>query len=238
MNGKPDERLDQWVRQSLDRLPDAPPPGTPFDADRLWSQLRPELQKPVPHRWFGWGWWAAAACLIGVPLGWFWLNEQPDSMRRTMSSVKRSNVPLTVSPEQRATARTDHSESVPPTKIRRSFRPSVQHPKRVAKASPTALPTNEPAQPVATVTEPPILADTKSARTAQPESATTATVAAAPKRRFRVVHLNELQAEEQIRPTPYQTDRFVRLGTGEYGQPAPETAHTLIIWPLTNKSNQ
>lgn len=237
MNGKSDESLDQWVRQSLDRLPDAPPPGTTFDAGRLWDQLHPELQKTPAHRRSGWIGWAAAACTAGILLGWFWLNQQPDSVRRTVSSIKRPTVPMAIRPEQHTAARTDQSEPIYPAKIRLSTSLDGWHSKGIVKALPTVLPANESTQLVDTATELPTIADTESTMATQPEPVAI-TAIATPKRRFRIVHLNELQAEEAIRPTPYRTDHFVRLGTGDNGQPAPETAHPSIMWPLTNKSNQ
>ena len=237
MNGKPDEPLDQWVRQSLDRVPDVPPPDTRFNADRLWDQLRPELQKAPAHRRVGPGWWAAAACLVSVLLGWLWMRSQPESTHRTVGSVVRPNTPVSIRPEQRVAAKTGPFESVRPTKTHRSLRPSARRPERVASNLPTAVPPNEPARPVATVAAAPMIADTNVPVVMQPASATGTAVAAAPKRRFRVVHLNELLAEDEIRPTLHRTDRFVRLGTGDHGQPAPETAHPTITWPLTTKPN-
>jgi hypothetical protein len=64
------------------------------------------------------------------------------------------------------------------------------------------------------------------------------TAVSAPKRRFQVVHLNELQAEEEIRPTTYRTEGFVRLGLGNTGPRMPETAHPSITLPITNKPIQ
>jgi hypothetical protein len=69
------------------------------------------------------------------------------------------------------------------------------------------------------------------------ERAKTATRVAAQKRRFQVVHLNELQAEKEIRPALHSTDRFVRLGTPNNEQPMPEVTHPALTWPLTTKSN-
>lgn len=237
MNGKPDEPFDQWIRQSLDRLPDAPPPGTRFDAGRLWDQLQPELQKAPAHRRTDPFWWAAAACLVSVLLGWLWMSQQPEPTRRTVGSVVRPNAPVPVRPEQRATARIDPSELVRPTNTHQSFRLSARRPARIASNSPAVVPPGEPDRPVATVTELPAIADTKLPVVTQPQTVSSTAVAVAPKRRFRVVHLNELLAEEEIRPALHRTDRFVRLGTGDHGQPAPETAHPTITWPLTNKPN-
>ena len=237
MNGKPDEPFDQWVRQSLDKLPDAPPPGTQFDAGRLWNQIQPELHKPATHRRFGWVGWLAAACTVGMLLGWFRTNQQPDLTGRIASSIKRPNGPVTIRPERRAITGTDPSESIGMMKIRRPFRPSVRRRGRIASVLPTVLPANGTAQSVAAVADPLLVLDTNFTIPTQPKPVKIAAVAM-PKRRFRVVHLNELQAEEAIRPSPHKTDRFVRLGTGDHGQPMPETTHLTITWPSTNKLNQ
>ena len=236
MNGKPDEHPDQWVRQSLDRLSDTPPPGTTFDAERLWDQLRPELQKPATRRRFSWAGWLAAACVAGTLLGWFWMSQQPESIRRVESKIERPDEPVTIGPEPQTTASVDQPKSKISIKSRLFLSTSTQHSERTATVAPIVLPAIEPTQLVDNGTEPPTTADTTSAMPTQTETAKTTTVAAAPKRRFRVVHLNELQAEEAIRPTPQRTDRFVRLGTGDNGQPAPETAHPTLTWPLTNKN--
>lgn len=238
MNGKPDEPFDQWVRQSLDRLPDAPPPGTQFDAGRLWDQLQPELQKAPAHRRVGPVWWAAAACLVSVLLGWLSIDRQPESTRRTVGSVARPNTPVSIRPEQRVAAKTDPSESVRPTNTHQSFRLSARRPARIASNSPTVVPPSEPDRPVATVTELPTIADTKLPVVTQPETITSTAVAAAPKRRFRVVHLNELQAEEEARPKFYRTEGFVRLGTGRQDGPTHDEPTAAIILPLTSKTNQ
>ena len=236
MNGKPDEHLDQWVRQSLDRLPDAPPPGTTFDAERLWGQLRPELQKPATRRRFGWVGWLAAACVTGTLLGWFWMGQQPEHKPLIASKVERQRVPVSIRSHQYATDKNDPSEPIRSTKIRQFSLPSTRHSERIATVALIVLPAKEPTHLVDNGTEPPTTADTTSSIPTQTETPETTAVAAAPKRRFLVVHLNELQAEEAIRPTPQRTDRFVRLGTGDNGQPVPETAHPTLTWPLTNKN--
>lgn len=238
MNGKPDERLDQWVRQSLDRLPDAPPPGSRFDAGQLWNQLQPELQKSAAHRARGWVWWAAAACLVGALLGWFLLNQQPEFSRRVVSRVTRQRVPMTIRTEPPITANVDGPKPQLPVKTGPSISPPARHSERIVRVSFAVLPKKEPTRPVVHLTEPPTIADTISTMTTSPEPPKNTAVAAAPTRRFRVVHRNELQAEEAIRPSPHRTDRFVRLGTGDKGQPVPETAHPTITWPSTNKLNQ
>lgn len=236
MNGKPDEYLDEWVRQSLDRLPDALPPGTRFDAERLWTQLRPELQKPATHRWPGWVWWAAAGCVVGTLLGWF-MMPQPDYSRRAVSRTKRLDAPVAINAAPRHETKVELYEATGLEKVGPSLLSSVRHSKRITKVSSPVLIVKEPAQPATYETDLPVITETPSPMPVVAEPAKVIIAAVAPKRRFRVVHLNELQAEEAIRPSPHRADRFVRLGTSTKGQPAPETDHPTITWPLTTKSN-
>ena len=58
-----------------------------------------------------------------------------------------------------------------------------------------------------------------------------------PKRRFQVVHENELRAEEEAQPKLYRPDHFVRLGSGQVEEPQPETGRPALIMSLTNKPN-
>lgn len=95
MKQKPDETLDQWVRQALSQLPDAPPPASSFDSEHLWAQLRPELQAE-PSRWPArLVWWMAAACLAGLSLGWVWLYRSTDD-RNTVNrkNNRKTEVPI------------------------------------------------------------------------------------------------------------------------------------------------
>ncbi|MCY7360097.1 MAG: hypothetical protein LH609_22115, partial [Rudanella sp.] len=72
MNEKQGDLLDQRIRQTLSSLPDAPPPGSPFDAARLWEQLRPELNAPPVFRKLVGYWWWAGAAVVGLVVGWDW----------------------------------------------------------------------------------------------------------------------------------------------------------------------
>ena len=59
---------------------------------------------------------------------------------------------------------------------------------------------------------------------------------AAPKRRFRVVHENELRAEEEASPKLYRTEHFVRLGTKRSEEPAPEENRPSPYMSLTQQT--
>jgi hypothetical protein len=237
MNGKPDEHLDEWVRQSLNRLPNTPPPGTQFDAERLWTKMRPELQKKPYSRQWGWVWWAAAACLVSAVLGWLSLNQPKRERNHPITYVKHRNVPVAINREPKSLTENDRLKEVPMRPNYSSRPASKQMPKRIAPV-PTPVLSSETAGPwVAHINEPPMGARADSIRSIAPEK-TKEKVASAPKRRFQVVHLNELQAEEEIRPTTYRTEGFVRLGLGNTGVHMPETAHPSIMLPITSKPIQ
>lgn len=70
-----------------------------------------------------------------------------------------------------------------------------------------------------------------------PELSKPKVASATPKRRFRVVHENELRAEEEARPKLYRTDHFVRLGTRRGEEPMPEERRPTLIMSLTHKPN-
>jgi hypothetical protein len=230
MNGKPDEHLDQWVRQSLDRLPDTLPPGTTFNHERLWTQLRPELQKPARSRQRGW-WWVAAACLAGVGLGWFVLDQPQLVHSAAVTHEKRPALPQ---PNDQPS-----SPVIDPGQVARvvpeTSRPPVERRVVQATATPVSL-GNESTQVVALPDE--SSADTRidSIASAVSDKASVSVVRS-PKRRFQVVHLNELQAEEDIRPSQYRTERFVRLGMGSTGASSPQATHPSISLPINTKSN-
>jgi hypothetical protein len=73
-------------------------------------------------------------------------------------------------------------------------------------------------------------------------STTESTVTIAPKRRFRVVHENELPAEDEaywVRyPPEGRTERFVRLGTGNPSQPTASDDLPALQLPLNRKTPQ
>lgn len=240
MKQKPDETLDKWVRQTLSQLPDAPPPGSAFNSGRLWEQLRPELQATSNRRQIGLTWWMAAACLTGLTLGWFWL---PDSTtdhkavvaqrfdRKEKASIvsRRSSKPAdeVVKPK---TVFIDKNQPILGLKIRSHQKKSPEQ-----ESAPLRIEAVE-AEPQSTelaivaavlpVVEKPI-------ERSKPNVATTA-----PKQRFRVVHENELQAEEEARPKLYRTEHFVRIGTGERSELTPNENPPSLTLPLTHKPTQ
>ncbi|MGF7215566.1 hypothetical protein GGR92_001706 [Spirosoma lacussanchae] len=228
MKQQPDETLDQWVRQALDRLPDGPPPGSAFDPDRVWKQLRPAMQeKPVR-----WPWWrvggAVAACLIGLLLVWLGLYPRPEPATGLARRTERQPAPpLAASVPDRPYSPAPEPVSVPhetavaPDRIRKLPTPAVTPVQTTA--NPQLLETV--AEPVANTNAPEAVATTTPALVASAGKPASTSAVVAKTRRFQVVHLNELQAEDEIRPAPHRTDRLVRLGTGAPG-PVPVDAVT------------
>lgn len=237
MNGKPDEHLDEWVRQSLSRLPNTPPPGTTFDAERLWTRMRPDLQKTPSSRQRGWVWWSAAACVLGAVLGWFMLNQPQRERSRPITHARGSNVPTAINREPNSLPDDKRFDEMP-VKQKFSLRPLTKKTEeRISPAPAPVLSSEITEPPVAYSNELPVSVRADSIGQIPPEKAQE-TVVSAPNRRFRVVHFNELQAEEEIRPTTYRTEGFVRLGLGNIGLRMPETDPPSIILPITNKPIQ
>lgn len=239
MNGKPDETLDQWVRQTLDQLPDAPPPGSAFDAERLWSQLRPELTETPGRRWTGWVRWVAAACIIGCVLSWFWLTPPPESVAVTLANVKAT--PTSAGTGAKSP---DLSEVQPITKPNFTYSREPFTKRRLVRASrsvanvKSAPPITQPGVSTVTAPEPSVADETTLPVASLTEPTPKSAVAIASKRRFRVVHENEIRAEEETRSKLYRTEGFVRLGTGRNDEPVRDEPTTGLILPLTNKTNQ
>ncbi|KAB7728443.1 hypothetical protein F5984_18910 [Rudanella paleaurantiibacter] len=253
MNTNPDERLDQRIRQVLDQLPDAPPPGSTFDAGRLWEQLRPELaaapvvqpKRPAPV------WWAVAAACMGLLLAGVWLyNAQtnqptrveavhlpapkpPDGPRPQVAQTPESNKPETVAQYRRQPERTQ------PGNNRIATRPVSEVGKAETPVSQSVevpvFPASTPGGHVAQLTVPPSLTPLVAQRTS-------ASAAVPAKRRFRVVHENELLTEEEtyrIRNAGGgRADRFVRLGSGNGISAASDEGPTMLQLPLQRKQPQ
>jgi hypothetical protein len=240
MKQKPDESLDQWVRQSLSHLPDAPPPGSSFDAERLWQQMRPELQVAEPRRRTGLIGWAIAACLAGLVLGWFGLHQSTDEQTKVSLTHTNRKGPTTSMAGRRAKV---VSEIITPKIVFSEKRRSgvKLHTTSHSRETPNQSVTPVDPEPIVvsplipslpTVEETPTVVE-KQIVSSKPTVATTT-----PKRRFQVVHENELRAEEETRPKVYRTEHFVRLGTGQREESAQEERHSTLIMPLTSKPNQ
>lgn len=240
MKQKPDEFPDQWVRQTLSQLPDAPPPGSSFDSERLWAQLRPELQL-APSRWLaGWVWWAAAVCFAGLTLGWFWLHQSTSrpidiamhgSKRKSevpMTSRRTSDLTQKIVQSKAVVGKKEQYSSIVRTEDRQKERLNVASMSQVVEPSGIINQTPE----VPTVTE---VLPASEQRLDLPKSSL---AISAPKRRFKVVHENELRAEEATRPKLYPTENFVRIGTGKNYESTSDERRPVLTLPLTHKPNQ
>ncbi|QHV97995.1 hypothetical protein [Spirosoma endbachense] len=240
MKQKPDEPLDLWVRQSLSRLPDSPPPGSSFDADRLWQQMRPELQSTQPRRRTGLIGWAIAACLAGLVLGWFGLHQSTDE--QTKGSVAGTNRKGPTSSAASRKAKLVDEVITPKIvfseKRRLGVRPQTTSHSRETPNQPATPVDPEPIAALPQIPSLPTVEEIPTVVEKQIVSSKPTVATNTPKRRFRIVHENELRAEEETRPKVYHTEHFVRLGTGQREEPAQEERHSTLIMPLTSKPNQ
>lgn len=254
MNEKQGDLLDQRIRQALSNLPDAPPPGSPFDSARLWEQLRPELSAPPVARKRVAGWWWAAASVVGLMVGWFFLwdtvsvspvakqvsvSHSPSAKRGSLHphprSAKRGQVPSQTAVagltyERSVRTQTENADAVQGSGTALGHQAKNAVPNRAD--GPTEHRSIVQSQPV----------------TPEPVSLTPVaeiqipTVAITPKRRFRVVHENELVAEDEAHRVRYanegRTERFVRLGTGSPSQPRANEELPSLQLPLNRKTTQ
>lgn len=251
MSDKPDERLDLRIRQALDALPDGLPPGSAFDAGRLWEQLRPELMdQPVdqPGKKTAFLWWVAAASLASLLIGWWW-QSLPDQRQKKASAYEQTRhtqakerVGTTgrVFPESQDLAKRDHKSltganhplNKPPVKPVNIREVAEIRPSAADSSALSALPLL-----AETVPDSPMpISLTPTVASHQP------TALAVSKRRFRVVHENELLTEDEAYRIRHSTENrgegLVRLGTGSQTMPAVDAGSLLLKLPLNRKSTQ
>jgi hypothetical protein len=253
MNEQPDNKFDQRIRQALDRLPDVPAPNTAFNAGKLWEQMRPELvAQPVlvpKHRTYLR--WLVAASLSGLLLAGLWWSWKP-SMKPLVvdrqpveKRAGRYELPKNVvTPTEHITHKGKSAKQVDATGNRMADRKAVERTGSVPDVAQEAVAAPEP-ETLANVQNPePEPTQTLPITAGQPTSPVTVATpkAIAPKRRFRVVHENELKAEEeaiysQIR-TKSSSERFVRIGTGNQVSTGSDEPSPAILLPLNRKSTQ
>lgn len=232
MNEKQGNLLDQRIRQALGSLPDAPPPGSPFDSARLWEQLRPELnaQQPVSRKRVG-GWWWAAALVAGLLVVGFWYGQsaskQTTTISQSVSLPPRSEKYGPVFSQTEVAKQTAH--------------PSARRKNNLQTAVAVRFATKAEAETVSIQqTEQPIIREPVSL-TPLVEIPKTV-VATLTKKRFRVVHENELIAEDEAHRVRYapggRTERFVRLGTGSQSQTIANEELPALQLPLHRKTTQ
>lgn len=229
MNEKQGEHLDQRIRHALGNLPDAPPPGSPFNSARLWEQLRPELAAPPVSRKRIGGWWWAAASVAGLlMMGWFWWGQsapkQTTAITQSVFLSPRSNKVGSVALQTRQVKQIIYPQA------RQKNNPRTAATANKAEVEIVSI--QQEVQPIV----PESLRVTSLAKTQTPTVATTT------KRRFRVVHENELMAEDEAHRVRYapegRTERFVRIGTGNHSQSATNDDLPALQLPLNRKTTQ
>lgn len=232
---------DNRFKTALDGLPDAPPPGTAFDADALWADLDRQLR---PRRRFA-GWWVAACgvltLLAGLGGGVLFLAEKttPSATRLAAEPARREgkravspekegfkNAPVAsraVSPPKRATPQRGTTPVVPVPPA-----PAAALAEEASPAGPeTAVAMSPPAPTEA--------ADSMAASSLAAKPVFLTQKPARPKPRFRVVHAHELPSSETIptkQPRAEATAR-VTIGFDAALQAAP--ADPLPVLILTKK---
>ncbi|WP_461074931.1 hypothetical protein [Spirosoma flavus] len=240
MKPKTDETPDEWIRQTLSQLPDTPPPGSSFDSERLWTQLRPELQQTPVRRRIGWVWWTAAACLLGLVWSWFAWNQPVSNQKQvaTYQRIRQANMPFVSLPKDKVIAKT--TTAAPVTTIKSQLKTIRYHTgnQKHNSTERNVAPMAEPVETVATLPAPATFVNVAPVAEKSPEQRKTNIASGTSKRRFRVVHENELRAEEEAAPQLYHIDNFVRLGAGQRESNVSDSRQPTLIMPLTTKSNQ
>jgi hypothetical protein len=239
MKQKSDEMPDEWVRQMLNRLPDAPPPGSSFDSARLWNQLRPELQ-PKPNRQRAW-WWLAAACLAGLLVGWqVWTLSNSELKTSPAAATYRSQTDTLAGAKSESIEQAIESGPAVAETHQPKRQRTINPDQRLPRPNDVTI-THEPLElaPIAQAAEP----AATSIVAGVPAPRKTNVVAMTPKRRFRVMHENELRAEDEAAPKIYPTNHFVRLGSGSTNNEqrtnnTPDNSPPALVMPLTSHPNQ
>lgn len=256
MNEKQGNHPDQRIRQTLETLPDAPPPGSAFDSARLWDRMRPELlaqsvpaQVAMVRKRPVFGWWLAAASLAGLLMGWLWWSGQslPERDVANRKSPEKTGVSndLLAKPNPSANQPKMAAEPIKAQLLTAFPKRQRQQIKRVETGpiltkQPNQLAVNQLPNadngPTVSTDEttfvPPESTSLTPAPTPKP------VIAAVPKRRFRMVHTNELAAEEESNVVRHRADHFVRLGTGGPSSAGSGGESPTLLIPLNRKSIQ
>ncbi|GAA4452939.1 hypothetical protein GCM10023189_17170 [Nibrella saemangeumensis] len=240
------EDIDQVVRQAFQSLPDTPPPGSAFDAQRVWGQLNRELHPAKPARRLAGWWWLAGMLFLLSGLGWYVrsVSSGSPSGHETVALVERATPKQlntstsrsgnkkakeqegegnTATPETALLKKASTANRQPVVTRNQSAQENIRIPEPPVTEIPAAMADQEmvvttevsPPEP-ASVSEPKVLAKTKPT---------------ASKLRFPVVHVNEWQAEEDVKTSLHRSERLVRLGTGSHSFDTPEPPQLQITIP-------
>ncbi|PQA56292.1 hypothetical protein [Siphonobacter curvatus] len=184
--------MDDWFRNQLEEVPET----VPFSTESLWKDIQ-TAQKTKPRPYYR---WVAAACVAVLVLaGLSWFLTQPDPVAATPELAQRST-PRTTAPAKPAMPTPKRVLSVPPTLVTSRLatvtkKPALQVP--VPRDSAVDVLNVTPTELIAVET--PVLP--------LPSS-----VATRPVKRFRVLHANDVQAQQDAQPKLYRSEGFVRLG--------------------------
>jgi cytoskeletal protein RodZ len=197
------EPSDEWIRQQVASLDDEPVAG--FEQDAVWHKLYPELQPPRRRTAAWWRWGAAAAVLLVLGVAWWGRWAAPTPRQVAISQSSDGQQSGTAQPKEYTIAPSAQTQylSKPVRAANKKQAPvpneAVSSPSLPEHETP-ALPTipSETATPLATVIESKaeVLPQNVVSEPAVPVAK--AAVANA-KPRFRVVHTNELMADNTLR---------------------------------------
>ncbi|WP_420153489.1 hypothetical protein [Siphonobacter sp.] len=184
--------MDDWFRNQLEDVPET----VPFSTESLWKDIQ-TAQKTKPRPYYH---WVAAACVAVLLLGGLgWFLTQPDPVVSAPELTQRST-PRTTAPAKLAMPISKRVLSMPTT-------PTSNRLARLAKkpAPPVPVP-RDSAVDVLSVTPMEIIA------VETPVLPLPSSVATRPIKRFRVLHANDVQAQQDAQPKLYRSEGFVRLG--------------------------
>ncbi len=184
--------MDEWFRNQLEDVPET----VPFSAESLWKDIQ-TVQKTKPRPYYH---WVAAACVAVLLLGGLgWFLTQPDPVAATPELAQRS-APRTTAPAKPTMPTPKRVLSVPSTPVTSSLAtvtkkaaPQVTVPRDSAVDAPSVTPTEIIAAETLVLPLP-------------------SSVATRPVKRFRVLHANDVQAQQDAQPKLYRSEGFVRLG--------------------------